>query len=121
MTVADRSTSIRRERDGWFIGGHRRHDLSGAEEVDISVSPLTNTLPIRRLKLEVGETADIVTAYISVPDLHVTPDPQRYTRLSADQYLYESRDSDFTAIITVDEEGYVLHYPGLFLRHTAVN
>lgn len=118
LSVGDRSTSLRREPEGWMVDGQRRKDLDDAEEVDISASPLTNTLPIRRLRLEVGQYADIVTAYISVPGLHIVPDPQRYTRLSVDQYLYESRDSDFTRTITVDDEGYVLRYPGLFLRHS---
>lgn len=116
LSVGDRSTSIRHEADGWTVDGRRRDDLQGAEEVDISATPLTNTLPIRRLRLEVGQHADIVTAYVSVPDLEVVPDPQRYTRLGMDRYLYESRDSDFTRTITVDEEGYVVRYPGLFLR-----
>ncbi|HET6300621.1 putative glycolipid-binding domain-containing protein [Microbacterium sp.] len=116
LSIGERSTSIRRGPDAWAVDGRRRPDLDDAEEVDISASPLTNTLPIRRLRLEVGQHADIVTAYVSVPDLEVVPDPQRYTRLGMDRYLYESRDSDFTRTITVDEEGYVVRYPGLFLR-----
>jgi hypothetical protein len=57
-----------------------------------------------------------VTAYVSVPDLTVTTDPQRYTRLSDREYLYESRDSDFRRTVTVDQDGLVLDYPGLFER-----
>lgn len=116
LTVRERSTSIRRDGDEWIIDGEQRPDLRGAEEIDISVSPLSNTLPIWRLRLEVGQAADIVTAYITVPGLHVAPDPQRYTRLSSDEYLYESRDSDFKRTITVDEDGFVVSYPGLFVR-----
>jgi len=91
--------------------------LSDAVDIDLAVSPFTNTLPIRRLRLEEGETADIVTAYISSPGAEVLADPQRYTCLKKNAlYRYASLDSDFTRDIEVDEQGLVTLYPGLFRR-----
>lgn len=107
---------VSRTEMGWQVDGMARLDLDPAREVDISVSPLSNTLPIRRLGLAIGESADIVTAYVRVPQLDVTTDPQRCTRTGEREYLYESRDSDFRRYVTVDEEGLVLDYPGLFTR-----
>ena len=104
-------------RGHWTEGDGRTLDrLAGAIDVDISATPLTNTLPIWRLGLGVGESADIVTAYIAVPGLTVTADPQRYTRLDERSYRFESRDSDFARDITVDDAGFVVDYPGLFRR-----
>lgn len=114
--VGERVLEVRRTADGWKVDGRLRADLREAHEVDISASPLSNTLPIRRLRLAVGESADIVTAYVRVPELDVAADPQRYTRLSANEYLYESRDSDFRRTVTVDDDGFVVDYPGLFVR-----
>ncbi|MFD5214493.1 putative glycolipid-binding domain-containing protein [Microbacterium sp. NPDC058345] len=116
VRVGERVLDVRRTADGWEIAGRRRDDLREAHEVDISASPLSNTLPIRRLRLAVGESADIITAYIRVPELDVVADPQRYTRLSEYEYLYESRDSGFRRTLTVDDEGLVVDYPGLFAR-----
>ena len=99
------------EGDGRVLGR-----LAGAIDVDISGTPLSNTLPIWRLGLSVGESANIVTAYIALPDLVVTADPQRYTRLDERSYRYESRDSGFARDITVDDAGFVVDYPGLFRR-----
>jgi hypothetical protein len=90
--------------------------LDGAIDVDVSVTPFTNTLPIRRLRLDRGGSAEIVTAYVSVPRMSIEPDPQRYTRLEANLYRYESLDSDFCRDVQVDEEGFVVEYPGLFSR-----
>jgi hypothetical protein len=61
-------------------------------------------------------SADITTASVSVPGLTVQTDPQRYTLIGPREYLYESRDSDFSRRVTVDEHGFVLDYPGLFTR-----
>ena len=101
----------------WSDGdGTRLPFLDGALDTDITCTPFTNTLAIRRLGLAIGESADIVTAHVTVPALTISADPQRYTRLGPNLYRYESRDSDFTWQITVDDDGLVLDYPGLFRR-----
>lgn len=116
VRAGGRELRVRRTDQGWQVDGEARPDLDEAREVDISVSPLSNTLPIRRLGLDVGESADITTAYVRVPQLDVMPDPQRYTRTGRNEYLYESRDSDFRRLVTVDDDGLVVEYPGLFTR-----
>ena len=104
-------------RGNWSEGDGRVLDrLAGAIDVDLSGTPFTNTLPIWRLGLGVGESADIVTALIAVPELTVSADPQRYTRLDTRSYRYESRDSDFVRDITIDDAGFVVDYPGMFRR-----
>jgi uncharacterized protein len=91
--------------------------LREALDVDITATPFTNTLPIRRLGLEAGQSADIVVAYIDVPSLTVTADPQRYTCLEPmRRYRFESQGGDFVREIEVDEHGLVVLYPGLFRR-----
>jgi hypothetical protein len=91
--------------------------LAGAIDIDLSVTPFTNTLPIRRLKLSAGQSAEIVAVYILAPALTLVTDPQRYTCLEpGKRYRYESLDSDFTRDIDVDDHALVVTYPGLFRR-----
>jgi uncharacterized protein len=97
--------------------GRRLPKLAGATDIDLSATPFTNTLPIRRLKLRAGQSAEIVTVYILAPALTLATDPQRYTCLEPlKRYRYESIDSDFTREIEVDRRGIVVTYPGLFRR-----
>jgi len=104
-------------RGHWTDGdGEPLPELRGALDVDISATPFTNTLPIRRLALAVGESAEIVTAFVAVPALTVSSERQRYTRTAQRSYLFESLDADFEREITVDDDGLVLEYPGLFSR-----
>ena len=102
----------------WSDGaGVRLTQLDGAIDIDISVTPFTNTLPIRRLSLPAGQSAEIVTVYVRLPELSLTTDPQRYTCLELGRrYRYESLDSDFVREIEVDGQGLVVTYPGLFRR-----
>jgi hypothetical protein len=91
--------------------------LAGAIDIDISITPFTNTLPVRRLRLKTGQSEDILAVYIQLPELTVTTDRQRYTCLEPNRrYRYESLDSDFTRDIEVDGHGLVVTYPGLFRR-----
>jgi hypothetical protein len=103
-------------KGGWEVDGVQRLDLSDAIDIDLAITPFTNSLPIRRLDLAIDDEADITVAYVSFPDLEVTVDEQRYTRLDEDLYLYESLDSDFSREIQVDLDGLVVDYPGLFER-----
>jgi uncharacterized protein len=101
---------------GWTVDGVDRPDLADALDVDLVLTPFTNTLPIRRLGLEPGQSADVAVAWIDHPSLEVRRDPQRYTRLDDRRWRFESLDSDFSRDLDVDEHGLVLDYPGLFAR-----
>ena len=91
-------------------------DLADCKTIDIAVTPFTNTLAIRLLDLQIGETADIDVVFVTVPALTVAPASQRYSRLSPTMYRYENPASGFRADLTVDSEGLVVDYPGLFRR-----
>lgn len=90
--------------------------LGGCIDIDLSCSPFTNTLPIRRLNLQPGQTEDIRVTFIHVPSLAVEPWNQRYTGISDGTVRYESVDSDFRRELEIDEDGLVVEYPGLFTR-----
>ena len=100
----------------WWMGGHAVTALEGCVDVDLGVTPSTNTLPIRRLGLEVGASAEIVAAWIRFPELDIVPATQRYTRLAEHRYLYES--NTFSAELDVDDLGLVVTYQGIWERDT---
>jgi hypothetical protein len=102
-----------RWRDG---AGEVLAHLDGAIDIDLTGSPFTNTLPIRRLDLPVEASAEIRVVYIDCGDLAVTVKPQRYTRVSSRHWRFESLDVDFQRDLEVDEHGLVKDYPGLFRR-----
>jgi hypothetical protein len=122
VMVTERSTrSLKLQTDGQ---GHWRHGdgqsidkLDGCVDVDIWPTPFTNSFPIRREPMAVGERRQFRMAWIFAPDLTVHPQPQAYTRLSERLYLFENLDgSGFRAELPVDEDGIVLDYPDLFRR-----
>ena len=88
-------------------------------DVDLAFSPLTNLMPVRRtgLAAEPG-TADLVTAWVSIPELEVNRSEQRYEHVRPGTVRYVDRGvhDGFKAELEVDRDGLVVRYPGLAER-----
>lgn len=116
---AARTLSLRTDGQGhWRHGDGRSIDgLDGCVDIDIWPTPFTNSFPIRRETMAVGERRQFRMAWVCAPDLTVQPQAQAYTRLADRLYLFESLDgSGFRAELAIDEDGIVLDYPNLFRR-----
>jgi hypothetical protein len=108
---------LRKEgKDTWYVNGRPDEQFTGCIDIDISLTPFTNSLPINRLKLSEKESKEIKVLYVDVLDRKLKPVQQNYTRLSQTGYKYENIPNDFEAVITVDDLGLVVEYPGLFKR-----
>ena len=90
--------------------------LHGLVDVDLGFSPVTNTLPIRRLEPAIGEEVAVTAAWVRFPELTIEPLPQRYVRLAERRYRYESAGGAFVAEIEVDDLGLVTTYEGGWRR-----
>jgi hypothetical protein len=98
-------------RGMWRSSGQELPGVRGCDDVDLALTPATNTIPIRRLNLQVGGSESVIAAWVKFPELTVQPLSQRYTRLGKDTYRYES-NTGFSAEIVVDDLGMVTTYPG---------
>jgi uncharacterized protein len=62
---------IQIERNGaeWRVNGELRDDLRGSTEMDIAATPFTNTLPIRRLQIPIGDERAIAAITVDADGL----------------------------------------------------
>ena len=97
------------------VNGAYRPELDGCIDLDLACTPFTNSLPIKRLLLEVGETAEILVARVDHETLGVVPERQRYSRLTDRRWRYWD-ESEFTVEFEVDARDLVVDYPDLFRR-----
>lgn len=105
-----------------MISGKTLPLLDGCFDVDIGITPATNALPIKRLKLAVQESREIAVAYVPLPD-QIEADfvpqraEQRYTCLMPDRrYRYDGLFRAFTAELEIDDAGLIIDYPDTFRR-----
>jgi hypothetical protein len=103
-------------KGNWFVNGQYIEKFNGCIDIDISLTPFTNTLPINRLKLSEKTNKQIQVLYVDILGQQTNPVRQKYTRLSRNEYKYESEPNDFESTISVDEFGLVVKYPELFER-----
>jgi len=114
------TTVLQSDGEGrWMTeNGDPLHALDGCIDIDLSATPFTNTLPIRRLGLEPGESAEIDAVYFRLPAAAPQPMHQRYTCLelgpNGGRFLYES--ATYRAELPVDRDGLVLDYPASWRR-----
>lgn len=92
------------------------NEFNGCIDIDIPLTPFTNTLPINRLNLNINKSRVIKVIYIDVLNSEIKPVQQKYTRMTETKYKFENVPNDFEAVITVDESGFVVDYPEHFER-----
>jgi hypothetical protein len=97
-----------RWRSGEGDGAHAP-EFDGTFDVDLGFTPATNLLPIRRLSLDVGQSAPVRAVWLQFPEFQLQPFQQTYTRLTKDTYRYQS-EGGFESEITVDERGLPVTY-----------
>jgi len=114
--VASTRRIVRRADGSWTVDGKVIPQLAGLTDVDISVTPSTNTLPLRRLRLAIGERQEVTAAWVRFPSFDVVPLHQAYRRAAPNAYQYESHDLSFRAELTVDSDGLVERYGDLWTR-----
>jgi hypothetical protein len=126
---------MERDAGSWRVTTSEQGDLSGvaptaplpgtedpdrlraAVDVDLYASPLTATLPIRRMNLlrqPDGTTRRTVAAWILLPSLAVLPAERTYTVLGDGRIRCSW--VDIMTELTVDPDGFVVTHPGLAAR-----
>jgi hypothetical protein len=122
--AADGMLQVRLVHDGqgrWLRDGRPAPHLDGCQDVDLESSAVTNSLPVRRLRLTAGARAGAEAAYVRALDLAVERLEQAYARVDDDRgqhqrYDYSAPRFDFSAQLVYDESGLVTDYPGLASR-----
>ncbi len=111
------------EADGaglWHVDGAATPELDGCLDVDLESSACTNTIPVHRMRLGVGQAAEAPAVYVRALDLAVERLDQRYARVDDDgphqRFDYRAPAFDYEDRLVYDAAGLVLDYPGIASR-----
>lgn len=98
----------------WHLDGVEVPAVADSIDLDLNFSPSTNLLPIRRLKLEVGQSGEVAAAWLRFPSFRLERLTQTYHRTADTLYRYESAGGSFARDLTVNAAGLVTRYPGFW-------
>lgn len=101
----------------WTMNGRDIAEVQGCVDVDLSFTPATNLVPFRRLAIGRASRTALRAAWLSFPELTLSPLDQMYQQ-DGGRYHYESGTGTgaFTAELEFQTDGFVTHYPGLWIR-----
>lgn len=91
--------------------------VTGCVDLDLSFTPATNLLALRRLALAPGQAAELRSAWLEWPEIRLSLLVQRYACHSSTEYGYEAELPGgrlVRSVLRVQPQGWVLDYPGLW-------
>ncbi len=123
LDLRGNALSIETDGKGTWFGSEDLplKSLKGCLDVDISATPFTKSLPIRRLGLRKGQSAEVKVIHLDVPELKVQPAVQHYTCLQplgtkGGRFSFDGGGGADVVEISVDADGLVTEFPGAFRR-----
>jgi hypothetical protein len=105
---------VERQDDGaWTLNG-KRADADGLDDLDLSFTPATNLLQIRRVPLAVGEPVPLPAAWFNLEDGTLSKLEQIYERRDDLALYYRAPNVGYEGLLELAPNGFIRRYPGLW-------
>lgn len=104
---------IRRDGEDWTLNGEPQPQVRGCLDLDLGLTPATNRLQLSRAAVPVGGAVDFDVAWFD-GDGALRRLPQTYERLTERTWRYASPDDGYHAVLEMNADGFVTHYPALW-------
>jgi hypothetical protein len=98
----------------WSMNGRLTDALADCVDLDFGFTPATNLLQLARLRLPIGERAEVPVAWFDLGSDELRRLPQTYRRLSDSKYAYEAPTVGYAAELEINASGFIRKYPGLW-------
>ncbi len=103
------------ENGQWWLDDKPQPDVSGASDIDLSFTPATNLMPLRRLLDPEHTTTEVKAAWLRYPCARLVKLDQTYRRNGvAGVVQYHAEQTDYSTTLSVDPSGFVTLYPDLW-------
>jgi uncharacterized protein len=107
--------TIERAADGtWRMNQQIVPGLERCLHLDFGFTPATNFPQLRHAALRIGESAEVIAAWIEPPGRELVVLPQRYERRGERSYWYESPTANYAALLELTPDGIIRDYPDLW-------
>jgi uncharacterized protein len=105
---------ILRDDHGWRLDDVLVESLKDLVDLDYGFTPATNVLQLKRIRLSLGQKADVPAAWFDLDSVSLIELPQTYQRRGDASYLYEAPTVPYRALLEIAPNGFVRSYPGLW-------
>jgi hypothetical protein len=105
---------VAREEGRWRLDGEAVAGLDHVEDLDLSFTPATNLLQIKRADLPIGKAVRLPAAWLNVETGALTALEQIYERRSEGAFYYCAPELGYEGLLELAPNGFVRRYPGLW-------
>lgn len=107
----------RRDDDAWTLNGQRvdADGLNQLDDLDLSFTPATNLLQIRRVPLAVHQPVRLPAAWFNIEAGTLSKLEQIYERRDDLALDYRAPDVGYEGLLELAPNGFIRHYPGLWV------
>jgi hypothetical protein len=106
---------ITRSSNGlWTLNSQVVPGIQECVDLDLGFTPATNLSQLRRIALQVGQSADVPVAWLDAPFGSLELLRQRYEHRRPGAYWYTAPRFGYAAMLEVSPSGFVQLYPSLW-------
>jgi len=105
---------VARRGRSWTLNGSPRPDIDHLLDLDLSFTPATNLLQLRRVTIEPGQSVRLPVAWLDLDAGTLTELPQTYERRGDRTLWYEAPSVGYEGLLELDPNGFIRRYPNLW-------
>jgi uncharacterized protein len=105
---------VAREDVGWTLNGSPKPGLDHLVDLDLSFTPATNLLQLKRVAIAEGEAVPLPAAWLDVDEGTLTELPQFYQRRGPSTFWYRAPSVGYEGLLQLAPNGFIQNYPNLW-------
>jgi hypothetical protein len=99
---------------GWSLNGEEVPGLEHLVDLDLSFTPATNLLQLRRVSILKNEPVQLPVAWLDFDTGRLTELKQTYQRRADMEVWYEAPSVGYKGLFALEPNGFIRHYPNLW-------
>jgi uncharacterized protein len=108
------SFNIARQASDWTLNGTVVPGLEQLDDLDLSFTPATNLLQLRRQDVPFGKSVSIPVAWLDIDTGALTSLPQFYERCGTSTFWYRAPTAGYEGMLELTPDGFIQNYPELW-------
>ncbi len=110
--------AVARRGSDWTLDGVLVPGLDHLVDLDLSFTPATNLLQLRRVPILANESVPLPVAWFDVDAGTLTELPQTYERRGPNAFWYRAPSVDYEGLLELAPNGFIRNYPNLWAAET---
>jgi len=111
---------VSRQGEGWTLNGEKVPGLEHLIDLDLSFTPATNLVQLRRVSISKNEPVQLPVAWLDFDTGKLTELKQTYQLRADMEVWYEAPSVGYKGLFALESNGFIRRYPDLWEAEQAL-